>query len=155
MKLAYNIFRNTNMTKARTSSLHKNVARLFHALGQPARLKILIAIGGGEACVCHLEAALGMRQAYISQQLMALRLEEIVDIRREGRFIYYRLKDPELLALVGQAAHLAGFAQEALQITAPNPILPNCDCPHCAETLDAPYPPLDVQKGDFESVPSG
>ncbi len=142
------------MTKTRTPSLHKNVARLFHALGQPARLKILMAIGGGEACVCHLEAALGMRQAYISQQLMALRLDDIVEIRREGRFIYYRLKDPALLRLVGQAANLAGFAQEALQMGAPTPVLPNCDCPHCAETLDAPYLPKDVQKGDFESVQS-
>jgi ArsR family transcriptional regulator len=122
------------MSKARPSLSYKKVARLFHALGQPARLKILMAIGGGEACVCHLEAALGMRQAYISQQLMALRLEDIVDIRREGRFIFYRLKDPELLALVGQAARLSGFAQEPVQMAAPTPILPDCSCPHCSGT---------------------
>src|SRR5690349_29500 len=48
-------------------------ARLFHALMHPARLTILNTLRDGEACVCHLEARLGYRQAYLSQQLAALR----------------------------------------------------------------------------------
>jgi ArsR family transcriptional regulator, arsenate/arsenite/antimonite-responsive transcriptional repressor len=49
------------------------IAKLFQTVGQPARLQILLALGGGEACVCHLEATLHWRQAYLSQHLMALR----------------------------------------------------------------------------------
>ena len=47
----------------------KKLASLFRTMGQAARLRIILAIGEGEACVCHLEAILGYRQAYISQQL--------------------------------------------------------------------------------------
>lgn len=81
----------------------KEVARLFSLLGQPVRLKILLLIGEGEACVCHLKAAFGLRQAYISQQLMALRAGGWLKTRRVGRNIYYSLKDPALLGLIHQA----------------------------------------------------
>ena len=51
----------------------KLISRLLESISKPARIQILLAIGEDEACVCHLEAVLGYRQAYISQQLMALR----------------------------------------------------------------------------------
>lgn len=54
-------------------STFDEIAHLLQTIGQTARLQILLAIGEGEACVCHLEAALGWRQAYLSQHLMALR----------------------------------------------------------------------------------
>ena len=62
-----------NMSAIDTLDLAEKAAQLLHLLGQAERLSILLAIGNGEACVCHLEAALGLRQAYISQHLMTLR----------------------------------------------------------------------------------
>jgi DNA-binding transcriptional ArsR family regulator len=44
----------------------------FKALAHPVRLQILDMLRSGEVCVCHMETALGKRQAYISQQLMVL-----------------------------------------------------------------------------------
>jgi len=41
------------------------LSEYLQAISSQTRLEILQAIGGGEACVCHLEAALGYRQAYI------------------------------------------------------------------------------------------
>lgn len=100
-------------------------ASLFQALGQPTRLQILLALGVGEACVCHLEATFGWRQAYLSQHLMALRKAGIVTSSREGRNIHYRLTNLELLGLIRQAALLMG--QDL-----PEPCASaDCDCPDC------------------------
>jgi ArsR family transcriptional regulator, lead/cadmium/zinc/bismuth-responsive transcriptional repressor len=118
-------------------NLPKQMAALFRILGQPARLRILLALGSGEACVCHLETALKMRQAYISQHLMALREARLVDSRRDGRNIYYRLRNPALLDVIQEAGKwYAGddFDVEmyAHQSTA---ILPGCICPRCTEAM--------------------
>ncbi len=119
-------------------SREKNVARLtaalFRTLGQPARLRILQAIGPGEACVCHLEEMLGLRQAYISQHLMALRDQGLVTTRREGKFVYYRLQDPDLLDLTSKAAQLAG-AKYPLESQVNRKA--DCSCPSCATQSEA------------------
>ena len=121
------------------SSLSKNpptkISRLLKAISQPSRLKILLAIGSGEACVCHLEAALDQRQVYISQQLIALRKAGLVTDRRDGRFIFYRLSDPSLIDLVHQAARIAGVSEEELKANTPALILFDCACPNCAVSM--------------------
>ena len=58
--------------------------------------------------MCHLEATFGWRQAYLSQHLMALRKAGIVVTSRQGRNIHYRLSDPRYLAIIRQAAEVAG-----------------------------------------------
>jgi DNA-binding transcriptional ArsR family regulator len=103
------------------------IAAILKTISSPTRLAILLAIGEGEACVCHLEAMLGRRQAYISQHLMALRQADVLLDRREGRFVYYRIANPALLDLVRSAGRLAG-----VEIDAP-PVAALCECPHCAE----------------------
>jgi len=125
----------SSMSRTRKPQFPRSVVRLFSALGQPARLRILLAIGEGEACVCHLEAALGQRQAYISQNLMALRKEGIVVPRREGRNIYYRLKDTALLDLIRHAALLAGIPENEVKIAPPRALVPDCCCPYCETVL--------------------
>jgi ArsR family transcriptional regulator len=107
----------------------RKTASLFRALGQPARIRILLAIGQGEACVCHLEAVLGLRQAYISQHLMALRDIGLVTTRREGRYIFYQVRDPSLLNLVLDAAHVAGVAVPENALAGQKE---ECDCPSCS-----------------------
>lgn len=96
------------------------LAQAFVLLGQPARLLIVLAIGEERACVCHLEAALGLRQAYISQQLMQLRAAGLVETERVGRHIFYRLADPRWLGLIRQAAELK-------QVQLPQITLPEVD----------------------------
>jgi ArsR family transcriptional regulator len=98
------------------------------------RLQILLAIGTGEACVCHLEAALGLRQAYISQHLMALRKADILLDRREGRYIFYRLKDASLLDVITATASLSGIPAEDVSALINKKSL-SCECPHCAPVL--------------------
>ena len=102
------------------------IASLLQTLGQPARLQILLAIGSGEACVCHLESTFGWRQAYLSQHLMAFREAGLVKNRRESRFIFYSLADPRLLNVLNQMAEMQGIALPELTPS------PECDCPNCA-----------------------
>jgi DNA-binding transcriptional ArsR family regulator len=103
-----------------------SVANLFQILGVQPRLEILLAIGENEACVCHLEAALGYRQAFISQHLMALREANILTSRRDGRFIFYRLADRRILDVLTQAGELLGNPVTLLPLK-----LFSCECPNC------------------------
>lgn len=111
------------------------ISELFKALYQPARIEILLAIGTGEACVCHLEARLKMRQAYISQQLMALRQAGILDTRRDGRFIFYSLSSPATLNLVFQAAEALGISAGMLTPADESQAAAGCACPHCEPAI--------------------
>ncbi len=104
-------------------------------IGQPARIQILLVLGEQEACVCHLEAALGMRQASISQHLMVLRKAGLVTTQREGRNIFYHLARPEVLQALRQVAGIIGIAPEALQALARRPV-PGCCCPQCNPDMD-------------------
>ena len=107
------------------------ISELFKTLSQPARIEILLAIGTGEACVCHLETRLKMRQAYISQHLMALRQAGILDTRRDGRFIFYSLVNPVTLDLVRQAAEALGIPAEMTLRGDQGQPTSGCLCPHC------------------------
>ena len=109
----------------------EKVSNLLQVISPAPRLEILMGIGEGEACVCHLEAMFGLRQATLSQHLMALREAGVVVDRREGRYVYYRLNDPALLGLVRLAAQLQGLDLPSL---APSP---NCECPNCCERGNA------------------
>ena len=105
----------------------EQITAILKTISPPTRLAILLAIGEGEACVCHLEAVLGKRQAYISQHLMALRQADILLDQRDGRFVYYSIADPALLDLIHDAGQLAG-----VEIDAPS-VVAKCECPHCTE----------------------
>ena len=115
--------------------------KLFKALMHPARLAILDVLRTGEACVCHIEAALGYRQAYLSQQLMVLREAGLVEDQREGWNIYYRVIKPDVFNVI-DAAHQALGETKRLSVPA---IIPSCSCPHCtgdkASTTVAVVPP--------------
>lgn len=63
------------------------------ALAHEGRLMILCHLAGGERSVTELEDLLSQRQAAVSQQLARLRLEGLVESRRDGKVIYYRLAD--------------------------------------------------------------
>ena len=86
----------------------ENAAALFKLLSHPSRLAILHLLRDGEECVCHIEAALGLRQAYISQQLMVLRQAGLVTDRRDGWNVFYRVAKPEVFALFDSALVTVG-----------------------------------------------
>jgi len=133
----------TNIKPIPKKAAVRPLATLFQALGQPTRLKILLAIGRGEACVCHLESVLKVRQATISQHLMTLREVGLVDSRRDGRNIFYRLADPALLDLLEDAADLAGLAPADLPVGPAEGVhLAACICPTCEAARETVPTPL-------------
>jgi DNA-binding transcriptional ArsR family regulator len=119
-----------------TQSIEMAIADFLRTLAQPARLSILFSIGEGEACVCHLEALLGLRQAYISQHLMELRKEGLLNTRRDGRYIFYRLRDTAILQLIREASQILGIADDSLDHLIQGEALPQCCCPNCVAELN-------------------
>lgn len=105
----------------------ENTAALFKLLSHPSRLAILQVLRDGEECVCHMEAALGLRQAYISQQLMVLRQAGLVIDRREGWNIFYRATRPEVYAVLDAALGAVAGADTSAVRTRPQ----RCTCPKC------------------------
>ena len=67
------------------------ITRLFRALGDPTRVRIVALLSHGELCVCHVQDALGLTQPNASRQLAILKNAGIVESRREGTWTYYKL----------------------------------------------------------------
>jgi DNA-binding transcriptional ArsR family regulator len=107
---------------------YEKQARLYKALMHPARLAILDVLRYGEHCVCHLEAALGYRQAYISQQLMLLRDAGFIEDRRDGWNIFYRVIRPEIYTVIDAASKLT---KDPSKVNSIPDVLANCPCPKC------------------------
>lgn len=101
--------------------------KLLKALAHPARLQILNALRQDEECVCHLTALLHERQAYVSQQLMFLRQAGVIEDRKDGLRVYYRVKDPrvfEVLDIIDALVGAKGTPFKTETIAA-------CPCPKC------------------------
>jgi ArsR family transcriptional regulator len=70
------------------------LARVFRALGDPVRLRLVSLIGareGGEVCVCDLTSAFDLSQPTISHHLKVLREAGLIGSERRGTWVYYRL----------------------------------------------------------------
>lgn len=81
---------------AETEQMMENARRatdFLKALAHEGRLMILCHLASGERSVTELEQLLSQRQAAVSQQLARLRLEGLVQTRRDGKVIYYQLAD--------------------------------------------------------------
>ena len=75
-------------------------AAFLKALSHEGRLMILCHLSSGEKSVTELEERLGARQAAVSQQLARLRAEGLVAARRDGKAIYYSIRDPKAGAIM-------------------------------------------------------
>ena len=85
---------------------------LFKAIGDPGRLKILLALDAQEMCVCDLAALLGVSESAASHQIRILRTMNLVKNRREGQVLYYRLVDDHVMQLARVARdHVAELEQ--------------------------------------------
>lgn len=68
--------------------------RFFQALGDPTRLRLLHLMGDQELCVCYFTEILDQPQPKISRHLAYLRAAGLVQARREGRWMHYRIVSP-------------------------------------------------------------
>jgi DNA-binding transcriptional ArsR family regulator len=75
-------------------------ARLFRVLGHPVRVRILELLREGERAVGSLQAELGLDSGATSQHLAALRSVGVVETRREGTSIVYRIDDQGVFELL-------------------------------------------------------
>jgi DNA-binding transcriptional ArsR family regulator len=111
-------------------------AEIFNALAHPSRLEILELLMDGEACVCHIQAMLDQRQAYVSQHLNVLRQAGLVTNRKEGLRVYYKISDPGLVAVLNQVKIFLenlgkwqpGLLDDSVLIEKKKP----CGCPQCS-----------------------
>lgn len=78
-------------------------ARLFRAMGDAPRLRLLHLLTGGEVCVGELVTTLGEKFSTVSQRLRILRAEGLVTRRRDGSHVYYTLADDHVKSLMANA----------------------------------------------------
>ena len=120
--------------------VENQIAGVLKVLGSPFRINLLYTIGHGEACVCHLETILKKRQAYISQHLMVLRDAGILETRRDGKYVFYRIADLNIFKLINAVAAMQNIPADNLpEINDPG-IYTDCPCPNC-ETDQDKQPP--------------
>ena len=67
------------------------MSRLFKALGDEVRLRMVALLSHGELCVCHITEALDLAQSNASRHLGILRAAGVVAHRRQDKWVYYRL----------------------------------------------------------------
>src|SRR6478672_3043387 len=84
----------------KAGSVHEVKATLFRVLGHPARVRILELLREGERSVGALQAELGLDSGGTSQHLAALRRIGLVDSRKEGTSVYYRVADDQVFDLL-------------------------------------------------------
>jgi DNA-binding transcriptional ArsR family regulator len=101
----------------RSDPVYVAKAQLFRALGHPVRIRILELLTDGERTVGDLQAELNLDSSGTSQHLAALRQQGVLESRRAGTSIYYRIRDPrvsQLLAVARQILTSALLDSQAL-----------------------------------------
>lgn len=88
------------MTSAGSDPIHIVKAEFFRVLGHPVRVRVLELLRDGERSVGDLQAALGINSSGASQHLSALRKQGVLESRRDGTSVYYRVKDPGMFELL-------------------------------------------------------
>lgn len=99
------------------------MSRMFKALGDDVRLRIVALLTHGELCVCHIEEALDLTQPNASRHLGILRAAGIVSHDRRDKWVYYQLAEQ-----------------------------PNADCARHLKTLVATFSKQSVLKKDISRL---
>lgn len=120
---------NINVEMEPDQTVYETNSALLRSISHPVRMAILDILRQDESCVCHMEAVLGQRQAYISQQLSVLKQAGIIEDQRDGWNIYYRVRDPRIFDLLDVLRGLTN--SQALPANALKPRA--CPCPKCNE----------------------
>lgn len=117
--------------------VYETQSNFLKAISHSTRLAILDILRDGEQCVCHMEASLNLRQAYISQQLMVLKQAELVGSRRDGLNLYYRVVRPEVFTILDMLKSVTGARPKKPKHKHAKT---DCPCPKC--TLETDLKPL-------------
>jgi ArsR family transcriptional regulator len=88
--------------------------KVFKALGEPTRLRILKILAENEMCVCEIEKVLEMTQPRISQHLKVLKHAQLVHERKEGRWSYFSVNAAKISEVFDA---FKGFMKESLKTT--------------------------------------
>jgi len=84
----------------------KQQSKIFKALSDPSRLKILLLLGTRDMCVCEIMVALDMSQPTASHHLGILENASLVKFRREGKWNFYGLTSPDILGFLDKIQSL-------------------------------------------------
>ena len=93
-------------THVRSDPVYVRKAQLFKVLGHPVRIRILELLTDGERTVGDLQDALSLDSSGTSQHLTALRDQGVLESRREGTNVYYRIRDPRVTQLMAVAKQI-------------------------------------------------
>lgn len=91
----------------------KRASDVLGALGDPTRLRIVLALAACELCVCDLAVVAEVSESAVSHQLRLLRDLDLVAFRRDGKRAVYRLADDHVRVLLEQALSHAGEGEWA------------------------------------------
>lgn len=97
------------------------LAAVYRALADETRLRILALLRDGEVCVCHLQGSLRLPQPTISRHLAYLRKSSLVESRRDGIWMHYRLapaSSPVVKQVVESALHALTHAESTAKDSA-------------------------------------
>lgn len=97
------------------------LAEVYRALADETRLRILALLRDGEVCVCHLQGSLRLPQPTISRHLAYLRKSRLVEARRDGVWMHYRLaaaESPVVKQVVESALHALTHAESTAKDSA-------------------------------------
>jgi ArsR family transcriptional regulator len=118
-----------------------SLSDFLSALADPTRLRLLALLQGQELCVCFLVEVLRQPQAKVSRHLARLRRTGLVDARREGKWMHYRLRTQEDNRANILAAALAAHEGQAVARHDKDRLMRTCDRPERYAALQgAPLP---------------
>jgi len=86
--------------EAADNRIYEVHAALCRAMGHPARMRLLDVLRDGEECVCRLAPRVGVSESHLSQILAILRRAGLVETRREGHSIFYRVRDERIFEVI-------------------------------------------------------
>ncbi|MGB9960170.1 MAG: ArsR/SmtB family transcription factor [Candidatus Bathyarchaeales archaeon] len=81
-------------------NLNKFRAKVFEALADPVRLKILECLRGGERCVCEIVPYVGIAQPLVSRHLAVLKNCGLIKCRKQGNKRFYSVSDPAVFTVI-------------------------------------------------------
>ena len=97
----------TKVQSARKAIVSREVLEgmsdIFKILGDPTRLKVVLALSRAELCVQDIAGLLSMSESSISHQLRLLKAQRLVKHRRDGKLIYYSLDDKHIKDIIRTA----------------------------------------------------
>jgi DNA-binding transcriptional ArsR family regulator len=94
------------------SPIYALKADFFRVLGHPMRVRLLQVLREGERSVGSLQEELQLDSSSTSQHLAALRTQGLVEARKEGTSVFYRVKDPRTLELLELSKQIIAAARE-------------------------------------------